>query len=290
MVLYLRPLGATGASEAMSDELSRGLSIAALVVAALALLVSVLALWRTHFAKMKLMTAAGDVSLHIAHMKGDDDGEEAEWFIPAVDVKVAFTNVGARVGRVKALRMRVGYPELPIPDAHEFFSLTAEVDTVLYEEHVANRFNWLSNAVIGEGAPFVALAKAPVEKHLVFGTRWDDPVIQMLRISLEYVADGSNEWVQVEKWDLDLTPDMWVYLVEHPGGSLSSWPVDHPQYRQGYESKPADLHKYTGSKAPLPTRSKYATASKVIEYRDRAPDHVTEVVKRQEPEASPDGS
>src|SRR6266851_571603 len=93
------------------------LSYAALGVSGIALLVAGISLWRSQLAPMRLIVASGPLTLRVKRF----DSDEKEWFIADAVADFTFTNAGARSGIVQNLRLRIDYPELSIPDAHEYF-------------------------------------------------------------------------------------------------------------------------------------------------------------------------
>lgn len=98
----------------------------ALGVSGLALFVSGLSLWRTNFSPMRLLVASGVLDLRITPFRSS----KSRWFVIDAIADFTFTNAGARPGVVQGIRLKAEYPELPIPHAHEYFELDAEVDPV----------------------------------------------------------------------------------------------------------------------------------------------------------------
>lgn len=248
----VQTLDAAGATTPV-DGLSRGLSIAALGVAALAFLVALVTLWRTHLAKMHVVVAVGAASVRMSHIEADNG---AEWFLPAIDLRASIANTGARAGRIVSMRIRADYVELPIPNAKEYFPLFAEVESAAFAANAKDRFSWIDAAVVGLGAPFVSLPKTSVEKHLVFDTRWDDPVLQKIQFALELYTDSKKKWVQIETWTFEINAAVWRHLLK--GGTFTTWPDKHPANQFRMDTIPEDLHKYTGSKEPIPEGDLFA--------------------------------
>jgi hypothetical protein len=113
-----------------------------------------------------------------------------------------------------------------------------------------NRFEWTDKIVMGQFMPFAVVPKTTVTKHFVFETRWEDPVIQAhVDCALEMRSD-SGPWLEVTAWHLTLFAAVWSELVDN-GASMSFHPNESERVQDA--CVPADLHRYTGTKDPIPT-------------------------------------
>ncbi|WP_157878794.1 hypothetical protein [Streptomyces sp. CT34] len=217
------------------------------VISSLALVISLATLWQSHLAKFKTVAVAGPLQLRISQIKSSD----TSWYIPQVDCRVTISNTGARVGKVLGIRMVARYPLLPIPGAHEIFSAHSEVDSVLYRKHGADRFTWIDKASLGDAAPFVLLPRSSTSKHVVFDTRWDDPVIQdEIEFTLEILTDRVAKWIAVEKWTHSIRGIEWSELTE-VGTAFTVHPASAGS-RRPFTTVPSDLHEYTRGKKEIP--------------------------------------
>jgi hypothetical protein len=209
----------------------------ALGVSGAALLVASVSLWRSQLAPMRLLFAPGPITLRIAQFGSDTK----TWFVADAAVDITFTNVGAKPGTVRDLRLRIDYPGLSIPSAHEYFELTAEVDPSEFSKS-PNRPAWLRSARVSAGAPFILLPKESQAKRLIFMIRWDKPIDQtFIHFWLEAFTDRSKEWVTHCSWRLRLRSDIWQHLTR--GGAVSQYPDGYP--RRHKVCHPANLHEYT---------------------------------------------
>src|SRR5437762_14107614 len=102
------------------------MAIASFLIAIGALGISLTALWKTHFARFSILGVVGDLRHRIYPFKSDN----SKWHVSSFDVPLAITNEGAKPGIVTGLRLRLEFPELPIPGNHELlpakFELRAE--------------------------------------------------------------------------------------------------------------------------------------------------------------------
>jgi hypothetical protein len=218
-----------------------------LVFSCIAVIISCIALWKTHFARFSPLALAGNLQHRLYPIR---NGEE-RWYITSFDVPVSITNPGAKPGIVTGLRLHLHYPELPFAGNYEFIRATSDLKPDKLRHINENRFNWLDEVVASHWSPFVVLPKATVAKHFLFETRWDKPVVQdRITATLELQIDGRDAWSTVTEWEIVLSPRMWVTLVN--GGGMYYVPVNTPLPVES-ECFPEDLHKHTGAKTPLPT-------------------------------------
>lgn len=238
--------------------------IISVLVATAAFILSFVALWKTHFSRFRPISVVGDLGLRVYPVKGGEcncascqqaeanvaaKDADAGWHIPSADFIVSVTNDGARPGRILGLRLAVSYPKLPVTNNRELFNCNFEVNSSAFVSIGADRWEWAEQAVIGDFVPYVVLPKNTVTKHFVFESRWDTPVVQdVAKFVLEMRTDASKKWMPVGEWILPLDRSAWGFMVD--GARLCSQPIDAISSETSVY--PPDLHKYTGSKEPLP--------------------------------------
>lgn len=209
-------------------------------LSALALVVSLTALWKTHFARFHPKGTVGALTMRVYPWRNGNE----RWFVPTFEVPISVTNAGAVPGVVTGVRLVLRYPELPISDNKECVYAEWELDREAEEQFDAQR-KWSEKAM--SWMPFVVLPKTTVTRRLVFDTRWEKPVIQSkVEFALE-VATGPKDWTTLGKWIFGLNAPVWKGLVQ--GGAFSTDPTDTA--KKWREVNPRDLHKYTGSNEPL---------------------------------------
>ena len=223
------------------------LPVLALVVSALAAIIALIALWRTHFARGKLLWAAGSASISVTGWYNDG----RRWFTPDFAIPMSIANTGAMPVTVRGLRLKVSYPDLPIPGAHEIWDLNHELD--LETELVKGKGRTALKAIKGTGTPFVVLQKSVIDKRFLFWCRWEKPVVQSLVLELEALTSRSKKWRRVESWQFKMLPDNWVYLVD-AGGRFGVGADGQTVAKFHKAVSPPDLHKYTGPTDPLPSK------------------------------------
>ena len=224
------------------------LVILPVVISIISLCISCLVVWKGYFARFSPLAIAGNLRHRVYPIRNDD----RRWFITSFDVPVSVTNPGARPGLVTGLRLRLHYPELPFPDNYELIPPVWELKLDKLDSIDENRFKWIPEVVAADWSPFVILPKTTAAKHLLFETKWDKPVIQKRIVAtLEMQADWRTMWLTVSTWQITLLPTIWTELAV-VGRAFAYFP-NAVQFPHEPNCSPSDLHKYTGTKATLPT-------------------------------------
>jgi hypothetical protein len=231
-------------------------SLVSIIIASLALLVSLVALWKTHFAKGRVVSAVGSLRVHLYPFRN----EKARWYISGFDAPFTLTNAGARPVLITATRLRFHYADIPIPENREFIYPKWEIEPAEAGQISARkRFEWIDTLTKGKAMAFPLIPKETVTKHLIYETRWDDPVVQKrVKVALEIKIDGVKAWQEIGDWQISLSAATWGELTNR-GTSIAFDPSTSP--RQFHETTPEDLHKYTGSKDPIPANGFGASSS-----------------------------
>lgn len=227
------------------------------VISIFALVISLIAVWKTHFASFDPVFAVGGLEFRVYPIKN----KEKRWFIASALIPFTVVNNGVRPGTVAAMRLVIRYPKLPIPNHYEVFTPAFEINPSDIGSINKNRFRWLAEIATRGFMPFVSLSKTPVTKAIIFETRWDHPVIQPeIEFALEVMFDKASVWDEIDLWTLDLTKSTWAEMTTNGSGystspSKSSSLVQRDVY-------PKDLHKYTGttedlSKIPVSSTASY---------------------------------
>lgn len=168
------------------------------IISIVALILSAIALWQTHFAKFKIVCTVGNLQYKTYPFQHGKD----IWYIPSIDIPIAVTNIGTRIGKIMGLRIRARYQDLHTKQNFEFFSPQWEVDYKKYYPISNKRFEWIDKAVIGDWMPFVVLSKQTVVKHLIFETRWEEPVLHdNVIFNLEILTSTPRKWQSVAQWN-----------------------------------------------------------------------------------------
>lgn len=226
-------------------DASLTISIASAMIAVSAVITSLIALWKTHFARFRPICTAGDISFRVYPMRQD----EQRWFMASVYAPISIANEGARPGVILGLRISLSFPDLPIPGSREIFYPRWEVDPVKFRQIGRERFEWIDRATLGTWMPFVVLPRTTVTKHLVFETRWEDPVVQdRVSFALEIYTDSRRHWTEIARCEMPLSASEWGKFLSR-GTSLNVSAYERLPLEGACE--PPDLHRYVASKEPI---------------------------------------
>ncbi|MCE4026886.1 hypothetical protein LXM50_12980 [Microbacterium sp. Au-Mic1] len=251
------------AGEEAAQNATNWLPLTALLVSVIAAIFSGVALWRTHFSKGEVVFAPGKAGISVTHWAN----EGRSWYTPDIVITSSIANTGARPIIVQGLRVRVDYPELPIPNAHEIWDFNVELDTTTELRSGPGRS--ALKAKSGTGTPWVVLSKANIDKRFVCWSRWEKPVVQSMIFTLEAKTTRSQRWIVVESWKFKMTPQEWVGMTSK-GTIVWVSPEGQKAARYVRATNPRDLHKYTGPSEPLPDKAPHPSPSYVV--HDSAPD------------------
>jgi hypothetical protein len=239
------------------------MSLGSALVAGLALAISVVALWQSHFSRFSPIFTVGTCWFRVYPIKSGDE----RWFIPSLDVRIGAANAGAQTGVIEDFRVSVRFPGLPTPGHYQIFDARWRVDGTRISR---NRFKWLHESTVEDWMPFLLLPKATETVHLVFEPiRWERPVIDhRVDFRLEGKTSRSRDWVTIEEWTIHLTAGVWsravrtgtVYaLSAHEEGSRepSIFPPDLFKQIGSEDLEPDDLATVTSSYLDFPLPERY---------------------------------
>ncbi|AUP78835.1 hypothetical protein [Flavivirga eckloniae] len=232
-----------------SDWIAFGAAFLSLI----ALGLSGIAIWKTHYSKFSPILTVGYCTFRIYPIKNEND----KWYIPSFDIPISLTNSGAQIGKIIDLRLKITFPDLPIPNHYEHFGAKWVVEG---SELSDERFTWINKASTEKWIPIVLLANQTKTTHLVFESfRWEDPVIQKkMKCTLEIKTDKEDKYQEIDHWSYDLTTRTWYSLAEEGRAHLCS--SELTKEKEEY-IHPKDLHKYTSTKDEIKEPEKKSAPS-----------------------------
>lgn len=193
------------------------------------------------------------------------ESEGRRWHIVSFDLPVSITNGGARSGQVLGMRLRLQFPDLPIPGHFELVPATFELPPEQARLIDSNRFEWLKSLTISDWLPFTVLPRSSAARHFIFETRWDEPVIQEhVSVAVELRNSVDQEWSTVGTFELHIGNWAWAEMTGG-GSSFSCRPCG--QEEPGQLMYPPDLHKYIGVKGSLPAAPSAPSSRQVLPKR-----------------------
>jgi hypothetical protein len=221
-------------------------AVTSAAIAFAALSVSAVMVWRTHFAMPRPIVIAGRLRFRIYPIRSEGE----RWWLGSYDLPLSVCNPGAQPLLLTGLRLRLHFPQIPIPNNEELLPAKWEIEPVSSGKIDRNRFAWIDELAPADWMPTAVLPRATALKHVIFETRWDDPVIQPeVDVDLEIQWSGSIERFVAATWKTVLDAELWGELTNK--GTAMSYSPKGQETERGTCS-PQDLHKYTGSKEPIP--------------------------------------
>jgi hypothetical protein len=139
---------------------------------------------------------------------------------------------------------------LPIPNNEELIPAKWEIEPNSAPKIDRNRFSWIGEVRPREWMPTPVLSRSTILQHLIFESRWNEPVLQpKVDIELQIKWSGSSMFNVVASWNTALDAHDWGELT-NIGTSISYAPKGEEEMRELCD--PPDLHKYTGTKGAIP--------------------------------------
>jgi hypothetical protein len=181
------------------------------VVSGVALVTSLIALYRAYLAPPRIRAVIGTMRLRVYEYRHESD----VWHMPVFHLTCSFTNEGAKVGVVDGLRLRVHHVDVPPADNYQTFVpiVVLEKSLGLPWDSRESREKWLEGSP--EWSPFVVLPKATITQHLALQSEsWDTPVRHDLDASLEIHTETDHDWRHVSSWHVRLAKGGWSLAAQ----------------------------------------------------------------------------
>jgi hypothetical protein len=221
--------------------ISAGIALAALTV-------SIVTMWRTHFAMPRPIVIAGRLRFRIYPIRSGDE----RWYIGSYDLPISVCNPGTQPLLLTELRLRLHFPKVPIPNNEELIPAKWEIEPESSSKIDHSRFDWIHELGPNDWMPIPVLPKATVLRHVIFETCWSDPIIQhQVDVELQVRWSGSKKRLVAGAWKTMLDATLWGELTNN--GTSMSYSADGTEVSHEM-CNPPDLHKYTGSKEPIPAK------------------------------------
>ncbi len=183
--------------------------IIAIVISAIALIVSLLAFWMNILApfKLRVMNDQPTFSMYkiTPNISGNKEGKT--WWIPSFDLGMSFYNIGRRPGEIIDIRI-VGKFDGHRTSKKFYFYPKWIVDCSKFQEYGTERFDWIEKAVIREWYPILLKGASETQLHIILeGDRWDHIESGEMSLSLE-VATTRSQWKEIQKCSLSFHDDI----------------------------------------------------------------------------------
>lgn len=188
-----------------------------LFIASLALLISVMQLWKTYFYKSKPFFTIGTLTEQIYPIKSASE----EWYVCSFHMPISISNHGAQLLIIEKLRLKLVYQDIELKNNYEYLYAKWILDTKDSKKIDSDRFRWINDIDLEDWIPQLIQARSIQSKSFIFETRWDFPIDQKLTVTLQGKLMKSNSWSDISSWDINHNLTVWQMLVM--GGSS----IDH---------------------------------------------------------------
>lgn len=235
------------------------MNMLSIVFSVIAVVVSFIAVWKTHFSSFSLLIASGNLSLRIYPIKS---GKE-NWYLPSLLVPINFINKGAKSGIVNNCRITLHYTGIDIPNNKEYFYAIREIEAKDVKRIDKYRFNWIKEIEHRDWTPFGINNRESLVKYLLFESRWEKPVVQKEPIicTLEINSSSDNKWRAYGNWKIYI--GMWTWVLTANEGGQITFSSKRASKKLRFKTVPEDLHKFTGTKKKIPDSNKKTDSSKL---------------------------
>ena len=203
-------------------------------LAVLALAISMIALWQTHFARSRVLAAAGNATLAVYPIRGDG----SKWYILSLEAPVTLANPGAKPVQVTGLRVNARFTDIDVGPQTCDLPATFVVQDHDHGLREDGRFAWLHVAT-RIWQPILILSRSDIAHTVVFERRIEHPIGGRIEFDLEAFTQPSGKWRQLARWNLNLTPSLFSVAIRSRGPAVNFPPEDSPNTPRNTD--PADL-------------------------------------------------
>jgi hypothetical protein len=207
-----------------SDNMANIIALIGLVISVVSLFIAGVALWLNKFSPAKILATNTHPFLwiHIFTPPSEKPHPKVVWFnhTPIIVIDASFINMGARPGRLCKLRMKLSnlsaekviFADLEIFDYNLKPKPGQSVADAALE---ADKIAW---------HPQIILPKERVDLGLFFKANFDTNIPKGRNIvEFQMKTQRSNRWEVIERWNFDVTEQVYEMLENHTGFVL---PVD----------------------------------------------------------------
>ena len=193
-----------------------------LLISSLALVISLISLWKTQFSPFKLQINHSTPTFTLYEITPEMSGNKLgrTWWVPCFNLGISFCNLGQQTGEVIDLRIVAELTANENVRKHAFFPKWV-VDYSSFQKYQSDRFRWIESSVIREWYPISLAGKESKSMHLIFEpelVRWDDIETGMMTFCLEVFSSREKKWLECDRYSLSITKDMY-----ESGASTTPW-------------------------------------------------------------------
>lgn len=197
-------------------------------IATLALLISVIHLWKTYFFKSKPFFRVGGLREHIYPIKSGDE----EWYICSFDIPISISNHGAKLLIIENIRLKLIYRDVDLIDNYEYLYTKWSIDPKDSNKIDIDRFKWIESIELLDWIPQLIQSRSVTSRSFIFETRLDFPIDQKIDIILQVKMLHSKSWMDIKDWNIEHDLALWEMLI-FSGSSMTYNSI--PKFRERSE-------------------------------------------------------
>lgn len=176
-------------------------------ISTLALIFSLISLWKSYLAPFKLKLAHDTPTFVLYEITPKISGGEKTWWIPSIDIGFTFHNLGRNSGEVTDIRLLTKLKSKDSEKKYLFFAKWI-VDYAKFQKDRTYRFKWIENSVQRDWYPLILAGNEQKSLHIIFeGDRWDEKLTGTLILCLEIFSSGEKKWVECDRYYHKITED-----------------------------------------------------------------------------------
>lgn len=187
-----------------------------IAISILALILSLISLWKSYLAPFKLKVAHDAPTFALYKITSEISGDfENIWWIPSFDIGFTFHNLGIRSGELTDIRLLT---KLKSSDSEKKYTFYAKwiVDYAKFQQNRTDRFKWIEDSIKQDWYPLIFAGNEQKSFHIIFeGFRWDEKFTGILNIYLEIFSSQKKKWIECDRYCLTIVEDMYENKSTH---------------------------------------------------------------------------
>ena len=187
------------------------LNIFSLIFSTIALIATIITLWKNFLKPFKLKITNTNPCLTIYKITPDISGSDGDvWWIPSVDIGISFHNLGKKNGEILDVRIVTKSTYSKLKEVFEFRPKWI-VDYAKFSQHHHERLTWIRNATIRGWYPILLRGGYDVHLHIILETtRWEEIISGDLTLSLQVKTSKKQIWETLKRYNIFMFDDLFT--------------------------------------------------------------------------------
>lgn len=187
------------------------LDILSLIFSIVALIVTIITLWKNFLKPFKLKITNTNPRLTIYEITPEISGSDEDlWWIPSVDIGISFYNLGKIKGEILDIRIVAKSTHSKLKEVFEFCPKWI-VNYTKFSQHHHERLTWIRNATIRDWYPILLRGGYDVHLHIILETnRWEEIISGTLTLSLQVKTSKKQDWETLKRYRIPLFDDLFT--------------------------------------------------------------------------------